>query len=149
MAKGRKNGCPVNIRNWLVYIKDVSDNSWVRIYGLTSLTRSTDSETEDGSQTTDLWSEPYISKRSGSISLEGKEVVVESTGEQDAGQEMLNSYADLGGCDADCTLKFVDPYGHAWVGDYIITGTENSVDDTEASKNEMQQLASAAFKGLM
>lgn len=131
MAKGRKNGCPVNIRNWLVYIKNVADESWVRIYGLTSLTNSMDSETEDGSAETDLWSEPYITKRSGSISLEGKEVVVETTGAKDEGQEMLNSYAEVGGCDADATLKFVDPYGHSWVGDYIVTGKEVSVDDTE------------------
>lgn len=131
MAKGRKNGCPVNIRNWLVYIKDVSNDSWVRIYGLTSLTNSMDSETEDGSNATDLWSEPYISKRSGSLSLEGKEVVVESTGAKDAGQELLNSYGELGGCDADVTLKFVDPYGHSWIGDYIVTGKEVSADDTE------------------
>lgn len=131
MAKGRKNGCPVNIRNWLIYIKDVSDDSWVRIYGLNSMTASFDSETEDGSNETDLWSEPYITKRSGSISLEGKQVIVESTGTNDAGQELLNSYAELGGCEADATLKFVDPYGHAWVGDYIVTGKELSADDTE------------------
>ena len=131
MAKGRKNGCPVNIRNWLVYIKDISDNSWVRIYGLNSLTSSKDSETDEGSNATDLWSEPYITKRSGSLSLEGKEVVVESTGAKDAGQELLNSYAEMGGCDADATLKFVDPYGHAWIGDYIVTGSEVSADETE------------------
>ena len=130
MAKGRKNGCPVNIKNWLVYILDVATQEFVRIYGMNSLTRSTDSETEDGSAETDVWAEPYVTKRSGSIELEGKEVVVESTGENDAGQEMLNNYADVAGCDADATLKFVDPYGHAWVGDYIVTGREVSSDES-------------------
>lgn len=130
MAKGRKNGCPVNVKNWLIYILDVATQEFVRIYGLTSLTRNIDSETEDGSAETDVWSEPYVTKRSGSIDLEGKEVVVESTGENDPGQEMLNGYADGAGCDADATLKFIDPYGHAWVGDYIVTGREVSADDS-------------------
>lgn len=57
MAKGRKNGCPVNIKNWLIYILDVATNEFVRIFGLNSLTRSTDSETEDGSADTETWSE--------------------------------------------------------------------------------------------
>jgi len=128
--KGRKNGCPVNIKNWLVYILDVATQEYVRIFGLNSLNRGIDSETEDGSADTDVWAEPYVTKRSGSISLEGKKVVVEATGENDAGQEMLNSYAEAAGCDADATLKFVDPYGHAWVGDYIVTSREESADDS-------------------
>ena len=158
MAKGRKNGCPVNIRNWLIYIQDKSDDSWVRIYGLNSMTASYDSETEEGSQTTDLWSEPYITKRSGSISLEGKQVIVESTGLNDAGQELLNSYGDLGGCDADLTLRFVDPYGHCWEADYILTGKEISADETEINVSwdlelvgevdvkEYKQMSSIALK---
>lgn len=134
MAKGRKNGCPVNIKNWLVYILDVATQEFVRIFGLNSLSRSVDSETEDGSAETDVWAEPYVTKRSGSIELEGKEVVVEATGENDAGQEMLDNYADASGCDADATLKFVDPYGHAWVGDYIVTGREISADESGTTK---------------
>lgn len=133
MAKGRKNGCPVNIKNWLIYILDVATQKFVRIFGLSSLNNSTDSETEDGSSETDVWAEPYVTKRSGSIELEGKEVVVESTGENDAGQELLNNYADAAGCEADATLKFVDPYGHAWVGDYVVTGRETSADQSGTS----------------
>jgi len=98
--KGRKNGCPVNIKNWLVFILDVATQEYVRIYGLNSLNRGIDSETEDGSADTDVWAEPYVTKRSGSISLEGKKVVVEATGENDPGQDMLNSYAEAAGCDA-------------------------------------------------
>ncbi len=131
--KGRKRGCPVNIRNWLIYIYDVASSAFVRIYGLTSMTRNIDSDTEDGSVETDIWEEPYVTKRNGSISLEGKEVVVESTGATDAGQEILNSYAELAGCEGDATLKFVDPYGHAWIGDYIVTGREISADDSETT----------------
>lgn len=143
MPKGRKNGCPVNIRNWLVYIKDISqpNETWLRIYGLTSLTATTDSDTEDGSRDTDVWSEPFVTKRNGSATLEGTPVVTESTGVRDPGQEMLTEYASYAGCDGDATLKFIDPYGHAWVGDYIVTSHERSSDDTNESETwELEQV---------
>lgn len=144
MAKGRKNGCPVNIKNWLVYILDNAADEFVRIYGLNSLTSSIDSETEDGSADTDIWAEPYISKRSGSVSLEGKKVVVESTGEEDAGQALLNYYAETAGCEADATLKFVDAYGHTWIADYIVTSREDSVDDSGDTLSwELEQVGEA------
>lgn len=144
MAKGRKNGCPVNIKNWLVYILDPSTDEFVRIYGLNSLTSTVDSETEDGSADTDIWSEPYISKRSGSVDLEGKKVVNEATGEADEGQELLNYYAETAGCDADATLKFVDAYGHSWVADYIVTSREDSVDDSGDTLSwELEQVGEA------
>lgn len=130
MAKGRKRGCPVNIKNWLVYILDKATDTFVRIYGLSSLSRGIDSETEDGSADTDVWAEPYVTKRSGSSSLEGKPVVEEATGANDAGQELLTSYAEVAGCEGDATLKFVDPYGHAWLGDYIVTSHELSADES-------------------
>ncbi|MFR2149082.1 MAG: phage tail tube protein [Christensenellales bacterium] len=131
--KGRKNGCPVNIRNWVVLILDVATQQFVRIYGLTSLTRTIEGETEDGSADTDIWAEPYITKRSSSCDLEGDKKVVESTGEVDPGQEMLNEYAEMSGCDSDCTLKFVDPYGHGWIADYVVTSAEESSDDSDNS----------------
>lgn len=81
--KGRKNGCPVNIRNWVVSILDVATQQFVRIYGLTSLTRTIEGETEDGSADTDIWAEPYITKRSSSCDLEGDKKVIEATGEVD------------------------------------------------------------------
>lgn len=130
MAKGRKNGCPVNIKNWLVYILDPSTSDYVRIYGLNSLTVSVDSDTEDGSASTDIWGEPYVSKRNGSASLEAKKTVDELTGVPDAGQDLLNWYAEQAGCEADATLKFIDAYGHAFIADYIITSREDSVDDS-------------------
>ena len=94
MARGRKNGCPVSVADWLIYIMDKSqlEETWVRIYGLTSMTRTISGETEDSSADTDVWSEPYITKRSGTIDLEGVKKVVEATGEIDRGQELLDDY---------------------------------------------------------
>lgn len=134
MPKGRKNGCPTNVRDWLIYIQDkavTSSVSWVRIYGLNSITYSIDSETEDGSADTDIWSEPYVTKRSASMSLEGKPIVDATTGAPDPGQEMLDAYAVQAGCDGDATLKLVDPFGHATIMDVIVTSGERSSDDTE------------------
>lgn len=144
MPKGRKNGCPVNIRNWIVSVLDVSEDEFIRIYGLNSMTRSTDADTEDGSSDTDTWGEPYVTKRNGSVSLEGRAVVVESTGAKDPGQEILDSHAELSGCDGDVTLKFVDPYGHGWIADYIVTSSEISADDTGTTKSwELEQVGEA------
>lgn len=134
MAKGRKNGCPTNVRDWLIYIQDKSvtnTTSWVRIYGLDSLTWTRSSETQDGSSMTDIWSEPYVTKRSGSLSLEGKPIVNASTGAPDAGQEMLDAYAEQVGCDGDATIKFVDPFGHTIVADFIVTSGSRGSTESE------------------
>lgn len=128
MAKGRKNGCPVNIRNWLIEILDVATQEWVRIFGLNSMTRGVDAETEDGSADTDAWAEEYVTKRSGSLSLEGKPVIVESSGLIDPGQDLLNYYSEQVGCDSDATLRMTDPYGHAIQADFIVTSKEESTD---------------------
>lgn len=144
MAKGRKSGCPVNIQNWLVYILDVATDKYLRIYGLTSMSRTVEGDTEDGSAATDTWAEPYITKRSGTIDLEGVKKVVESTGEIDPGQEMLDYYAEQAGCGSDCTLKFVDPYGHGWIADYVITSAEESADESEQSRSwSLEQVGEA------
>lgn len=144
MAKGRKSGCPVNIQNWLVYILDVATDTYLRIYGLTSMSRTVEGDTEDGSAATDTWAEPYITKRSGTIDLEGVKKVVESTGEIDPGQEMLDYYAEQAGCGSDCTLKFVDPYGHGWIADYVITSAEESADESEQSRSwSLEQVGEA------
>lgn len=124
MAKGRKNGCPISIRDWLIEILDKATDTYVRIYGLNEMSRKTDSDTEDGSADYDVWEEPYVSKRKGSLSLSGKEKVEASTGKRDAGQELLNDYANQSGCDADATIRFTSPYGHRWLADYIVTSTE-------------------------
>lgn len=131
MAKGRKQGCPVNIKNWLIEILDVSTSGYVRIYGLNSMTKNIESDTEDGSASTSTWEEPYKTKLRGSISLEGEPIITASTGAEDAGQSLLNWYAEQAGCDGDATLKFTDPYGHSWIGDYIVTSAERSSDEDE------------------
>lgn len=133
--KGRKNGCPTNIRDWAIFIQDKTQavETWLRIKGLTSMTRGTDADTEDGSAATDAWEEPYVTKRSGSLSLEGKPLVDAATGDRDPGQAMLDDYATETGCDGDATIKIVDPYGMATVADYIVTSKEDSADDTEES----------------
>lgn len=147
MAKGRKNGCPVNIKNWMVEIFDHATSAWVRVYGLNSLTASVDSETDDGSAATDVWSEPYVSKRSGSCTLEAKKVVEEVTGNEDAGQALLNYYAEQAGCDADATLRFTDAYGHRWEADYIVTSREDSVDDSGDTYSwDLEQVGEAEVK---
>lgn len=135
MAKGRKNGCPTNIKDWLIEIQDKSavTETWVRIKGLTSMTRSTDSTTEDGSAATDTFEEPYVTKRSGTLALEGKPVVDATTGERDAGQAMLDDYSTEAGCDGDATIRITDPYGQCFIGDFIVSGGEISTDDTEDS----------------
>lgn len=144
MAKGRKNGCPVNIQNWLVYIKDIATETWIRIYGLTSLSRTIEGETEDGSAATDTWAEPYVTKRSSTSELEGIKKVVESTGEIDPGQEMLDYYAEQAGCGSDCELKFIDPYGHGWIADYVITSAEESADESEQTRSwSLEQVGEA------
>lgn len=144
MKRGRKNGCPVNIRNWLVYIMDAATSEWVRVYGLTSLSRTVEGDTEDGSADTDTWAEPYVTKRSSSAELEGVKKVVEATGELDPGQQMLDEYAEQTGCDADATLKFIDPYGHGWIADYVVTSVEESADDTENGKSwSLEQVGEA------
>lgn len=132
MARGRKHGCPVNIRSWLISIRDEAEDSWVRIYGLNSMTRSVSGETSDGSADTELWQEPFVTKRSCELSLEGEMIEEEGSGQRDHGQELLDEAALLGGCDTDVTLKFVDPFGHAMVADFVVTGSEQSSDDTEA-----------------
>lgn len=132
MARGRKHGCPINIRSWLVYVRDEAEDTYVRIYGLNSLTRTLSGETADGSADTELWQEPYVTKRSCEIQLEGETVEEEGTGERDRGQSILDEAALSGGCDTDITLKFVDPFGHAMVADFIVTGAEQSSDDTES-----------------
>lgn len=146
MAKGRKNACPTNVKDWNISIQDKSQvtETWVRIRGLNEMTYNTDSDTEDGSATTDLWEETFIRKRNGSLSLNGKPLVDAATGAADAGQAMLDDYATSGVCDEDATLKIVDPYGKAMIADFVVTGTENSANETEESRTwDMSQVGEA------
>lgn len=136
MAKGRKNGCPVDIRDWKVEIQDKSQatETWLRIKGLTTLNRRQTSTTEDGSASTDFWEEPYVTKRAATLTLNGRPLVDAGTGVKDAGQEMLDDYAEEMGCDGDATLRFTDPYGHCMVADYVVTDTTTEANETENTR---------------
>ena len=130
----RKNGCPFNIRNWQVDIKSRASTKlkelWLRIKGLNSLDYGIEGETEDGSSAESLWGEPYVNKRNGSLSLEGKPATDAVTGAQDPGQAELDYYATQGGCDGDATIRLADPYGRATEMEVVVTSKSRSADDT-------------------
>lgn len=130
----RKNGCPMNVRDWVIEIMSrastTSNPTWIRIKGIDSITLTRGGNTEDGSASDSLYEEPYISKRNGSLAIEGKPVYDAVTGAQDAGQAELDHYATQGGCDGDARLRLVDPYGHAELIDVVVTNTERGTDDT-------------------
>lgn len=130
----RKNGCPTNIRDWQVDVMSrastTADPVWIRVKGLTSLTPSRDADTEDNSSADSLWSEPYVTKRSGSVALEGKPVYDRVSGAHDPGQAELDYLATVGGCDGDGRIRIVDPCGHSEILDVIVTSAERSVDES-------------------
>mgnify|MGYP001198494936 CR=1 FL=1 len=130
----RKNGCPFSVRDWSISIRSRGSTNelptWIPIKGLNSMEYTTDADTEDGSSAQDLWGEPYVTKRTGSVTLEAKRVVDSITGAADPGQAELNYYATLGGCDADARLKLVDAVGNATLLDAVVTSAGDSADDT-------------------
>lgn len=136
MAKGRKNGCPVNIRDWKVEIQDKSQvtETWLRIKGLTTLNRRQTATTEDGSAATDAWEEPFVTKRAATLSLNGTPLVDAGTGAQDPGQAMLDAYAEETGCEGDATLRFTDPNGHCLMADYVVTNITTEANETEGTR---------------
>ena len=130
----RSNGCPFSVRDWNISIRTrgstTESPTWIQIKGLQSMDWSMDADTEDGSSAQDLYGEPFVTKRNGSISLEAKRIVDAVTGALDAGQAELAYYATLGGCDADARLKLVDAVGNATLIDVIVTSIGNSADET-------------------
>lgn len=127
--RGRKNGCPTKIRDWQISIWHPYDLVWLRIRGLISMRYSLDSDTEDSSTSDDAWEEPYIKKRKGSMSLEGKPLVDPATGAVDPGQDLLNEYAQLIKCEADALIRFADPYGHIMEAYFQVTSHEVQSDE--------------------
>lgn len=126
--KGRKNNCPTNIKDWSVSVWHPFELRWVRVRGLNSLTYTLDSDTEDGSTAEEAWEEPYVTKRSGKLSLEGKPMVDAATGIVDEGQELLNDYGNLIRCEADALIRFADPWGHTLEACFQVTSNEVSAD---------------------
>ena len=144
MSRGRKHGCPTNIRSWVISCLDRAEQEWVRIYGLTGMTRNVTGDVSDGSAGTDLWEEPYITKRKATLKLEGEIVEDESTGERDRGQQLLDAAALRAGCEDDLTIRMVDPYGHSMVADFVVSGQEMSHDDTSSQISwDLEQVGEA------
>lgn len=128
--RGRKNGCPTSVRDWQIDIHHPLEDRWVRVRGLNTITRSHDTTTEDGSAAESGYEEPYVTKRSGSLRLDGRPVVDEITGDRDAGQELLNDYATNFRCEGDALIRITDAYGHAMQAYYVVTGTEDTADNS-------------------
>ena len=130
----RKNGCPTTVRDWQVDVESRASTTltpvWLRVKGLNSISVSNDADTEDGSSAESLFGEPYVTKRNGSISLEGRPVVDRVTGAHDPGQEELDYYLSVGGCDGDARIRIIDNCGHAEIWDVIVVSKETSADDT-------------------
>lgn len=130
----RKNGCPTSVRDWIIEIlsrvSTTENPEWIRIKGLDSISVSEDADTEDGSSADSLYSEPYVSKRNGSLDLEGRPVVDRVTGAHDRGQTELDYYATVGGCDGDARIRIIDNCGHAEIWDVIVTSKERSADES-------------------
>lgn len=130
----RANGCPFSARDWSISVRSRGSTNaspvWITVKGISTLDWTMDGDTEDGSSAQDLYSEPYITKRSGALTLETKRIVDSVTGAQDPGQAELAYYATLGGCDADARLKLVDAVGNATLLDVVVTSIGNSADDT-------------------
>lgn len=145
--RGRKNGCPTNIRDWQISILDkgwTAAERWVRIRGLRVMSKTGESETADGSAVTDLWEEPYVTKRSATLKLSGKTIANAATGEKDEGQVILDAYATACGCAGDATIRFVDPYGHAMAADFVVTGAGQEANDTACDVSwELKQVGEA------
>lgn len=130
----RKNGCPTSVRDWVIEIMSrvstAADPEWIRIKGLNSITVSNEADTEDGSSADSLYGEPYVTKRNGSISLEGRPIADRVTGAKDPGQAELDYYLTVGGCDGDARIRIVDNVGHAEVWDVAVVSKENGADET-------------------
>lgn len=130
----RKNGCPTSVRDWVIEIMSrvstAADLEWIRIKGLNSIAVSNEADTEDGSSADSLYGEPYVTKRNGSISLEGRPIADRVTGAKDPGQAELDYYLTVGGCDGDARIRIVDNVGHAEVWDVAVVSKENGADET-------------------
>lgn len=122
------------MRDWIIEIlsrvSTTENPDWIRIKGLDSISVSEDADTEDGSSADSLYGEPYVSKRNGSIDLEGRPVVDRVTGAHDRGQTELDYYATVGGCDGDARIRIIDNCGHAEIWDVIVTSKERSADES-------------------
>lgn len=129
----RLNGCPMSVKEWVVEIlsraASKAEPVWIQIGGLSAITLALEAETQDGSAASSLWAEPYVVKRSGKLTLEGKPSACPNTGSPDPGQAELTYFASLGGCMGDAALRLTDPYGRRQVIDVVVTDAETETED--------------------
>jgi len=129
----RKNGCPMSVRDWSVEIRSRASTAeapdWLPVRGLDSIELSLQAETRDASGAESLWGEPYVTKRTGKLTIEGRPIADTASGEADPGQAELNCYAALGGCGGDACLRLADPYGRARILDAVVTAAETGSDE--------------------
>lgn len=127
----RLSGCPSSIKDSDVKIKNQVSDEMVKIKGMSTLNVELSADTEDGSTGDALWSEPYVTKRSGTVSMDGKPVSDPMTGVRDSGQEMLiEASMSEGGCENDQTIYIADTTGHAMELDVVVTSFGQQTDET-------------------
>ena len=125
----RLSGCPFNIRDYSVKIKDTVTGVFQRVKGLNGMKVELEAETEDGRTGSALWSEMFVKSRGVSGSLEGRPIADRVTGAKDPGQALLHRAAmSGGGCEDDQTLLVADAVGRAVEYDCVITKEERGAD---------------------
>jgi len=126
----RKGGCPFNIRDYSVSIKNPVTGALVRVKGLDSMSVETGADTEDGRTAESLWAEMFIKGRSASGTLSGRPIADRATGAKDPGQALLHraAFSD-GGCENDQTLVIADAIGRAVAYDCVVTKESVEVDE--------------------
>ena len=118
----RQSGCPFNIRDYAVSIRNPVTEAMVRIKGLDSMSVEAEAETEDGRAGDALWSEMFIKSRGVSGSLGGRPIADRITGARDPGQALMHRAALAeGGCVNDQTLRVADAVGRAVEYDCVVT----------------------------
>ena len=126
----RKSGCPFNIRDYAVSIRNPVTDAFVRVKGLDSMSVESEAETEDGRTGDSIWSERFIKGRGVSGSFEGRPIADRATGARDPGQALLHRAAfNDGGCDNDQTVRVADAIGRAVEYDCVVTRENVDVDE--------------------
>lgn len=126
----RKSGCPFNIRDYSVSIKNPATQAFTRVKGLDSMSVEVAAQTDDGGTGDSLWAEAFIKSRSASGTIGGRPIAARSTGARDPGQELMHRAAfSEGGCGGDRTLRIADAVGRAIEYDCVITKETAGADE--------------------
>ena len=118
----RTSGCPFNIRDYSVQVKNQVTGAFQRVKGLNTMRVELEAETGDGKAGEALWEEAFVKSRAVSGSLEGRPIVDRLTGARDPGQALLHGAAmNDGGYENDQTLRVADAIGRAVEYDCVVT----------------------------